>query len=51
MVDLPPELDSNGDSRHNTPRWVYVFGVIAIILVLLFGILLITGHGPGRHTR
>jgi hypothetical protein len=33
-----------------TPRWVKVFGIIAIVLVLLIGIMLLTGHGPGRHT-
>jgi hypothetical protein len=33
-----------------TPRWVIVFGIIAIVLVLLFVIMLLTGHGPGRHT-
>lgn len=35
------------------PLWVKVFGVIAIILALLFAILKIAGiggqHGPGRH--
>jgi hypothetical protein len=36
-----------------TPRWVKVFGIIVIILVLLFGGLKLFGvggeHGPGRH--
>jgi hypothetical protein len=36
-----------------TPRWVKVFGIIAIGVVLLVVILLLTGgpgrHGPGRH--
>ena len=36
-----------------TPRWVKVFGIIVIVVVLLVGIILITGvggpHGPGRH--
>ena len=35
------------------PRWVKVFGIIAIGLVLLFVIVVLTGvggpHGPGRH--
>ena len=35
------------------PRWVKVFGAIAIILALLFAIVKIAGvggqHGPGRH--
>jgi hypothetical protein len=39
------------DNSRATPRWVKVFGIIAIVLVLLFVILLLTGrgHGPGRH--
>jgi hypothetical protein len=37
-----------------TPRWVKVFGIIALVLVLLIVIALVTGlggpHGPGRHS-
>jgi hypothetical protein len=33
-----------------TPRWVKVFGIIAIVVVLLVVFMLLTGHGPGRHT-
>jgi hypothetical protein len=44
MADLPP---------YSTPRWVKVSGIIVIVLVLLVGIMLLTGvggdHGPGRH--
>ena len=47
MTDLPP--------YPGTPRWVKVFGIMAIGLVLLVVILLLTGgpgqHGPGRHMR
>ena len=32
-----------------TPRWVKVFGIVAIVVVLLFVILHVTGSGPGRH--
>jgi hypothetical protein len=36
-----------------TPRWVKVFAIIIIVLVLLFGGLKLFGiggeHGPGRH--
>ena len=62
MADLPPFSDANGDtsddtdvgpdrgSTTSTPRWVYVFGIILIVLVLLFVIMQLTGeHGPGRH--
>ncbi len=35
-----------------TPRWVKVFGVIAIVAIALVVVMLIAGrggHGPGRH--
>jgi hypothetical protein len=45
MADLPP--------YPGTPRWVKLSGLIALVLVLLVGIVLVTGvggaHGPGRH--
>ena len=35
------------------PRWVKVFGIIALVVAVLFVVLLLTGgpgrHGPGRH--
>jgi len=37
----------------NTPRWVKVFVIVALAVVLLFVIAALTGrggHGPGRHT-
>ncbi|MFN2511858.1 MAG: hypothetical protein ABR568_10490 [Pyrinomonadaceae bacterium] len=52
MADLSPDPDSNGhtgDETCGTPRWVKVFGIIAIVLALLFVILMLAGHGPGRH--
>ncbi len=38
-------------STYRTPRWVKVFGIIALALVLLIGVMLLSGgeHGPGRH--
>lgn len=62
MADPPAYTDSNGDagddtrmkpdreSPPGTPRWVKVFGIIVIVLVLLFIILHITGGGLGGHT-
>ena len=41
MANLRPTQNSNGDT--GTPRWVKVFGIIAIVLVLLFVILHLTG--------
>jgi hypothetical protein len=35
-----------------TPRWVKVFGIIALIVAVLLVVMLIAGrggHGPGRH--
>jgi hypothetical protein len=56
MADLPP--------YPGTPRWVKVFGIVAVVPLLLFVILLHTGvigghgpassmtesHAPGGHT-
>lgn len=61
MTD-PPYRDSGDDSGvtpdrespPGTPRWVKVFGIVALVLVLLFVLMLLTGrgsHGPGRHLR
>lgn len=42
---------SDRGSPLSTPRWVKVLGIIVIVLVLLFGILHLTGNslGPGDH--
>jgi hypothetical protein len=50
MADQPPYRDYR--EHPGTPRWVKVFGVIALLLVLLVVIALLTdgSHGPGRHT-
>jgi hypothetical protein len=40
-------------SDTGTPRWVKVFGVIALVVVVLFVVLLLVRggeHGPGRHS-
>jgi hypothetical protein len=37
-------------SNTRTPRWVKVFGIIVSVLVLLFVILHLIGHGLGDHT-
>ena len=33
-----------------TPRWVKILGIIALVLVLLFGIAHLTGVAPTSHT-
>ena len=48
-----PDRGSTASTPPSTPRWVKVFAIIVIVLVLLIGIMLLTGvggeHGPGRH--
>ena len=60
MDELPPSPDFNNDADEtgnghgreaSTPRWVQVFGTIALMLVLLFLILHLTGRGLGGHAR
>lgn len=40
-------------SYPGTPRWVKVFAILVVVLVLLLGGLMLFGvggeHGPGRH--
>ena len=62
MVDSSPAPKTQDDmgvrptheSPHGTPRWVKVFGIILILLILGFVILKLAGvggdHGPDRHT-
>ena len=49
MAQTP--LEPSHRSTRGTPRWVKVFGIIALVLVLLFVISLLAGvrHGPGLH--
>jgi hypothetical protein len=38
------------ESSTSPPRWAKAFGIIVILLVLLVGIMMLTGkHGPGAH--
>ena len=36
---------------NDTPRWVKVFGIVTIVVVLLFVIAHLTGGGFGAHMR
>jgi hypothetical protein len=53
--DTSDDTDSGYDRGSTTgaPRWVQVFGIIVVALILLFVILQLTRigghHGPGRH--
>ncbi|MCW2134165.1 hypothetical protein [Arthrobacter sp. VKM Ac-2550] len=44
-----PQTGSGRDSAPRTPRWVYIFGIIAAVLVLAFAIFHLAGGGMGRH--
>jgi hypothetical protein len=49
MDDNGKGLGSDFGSPPSTPRWVYVFGIVVIVLILLFIILHFAGGGFGRH--
>jgi hypothetical protein len=60
MAD-PPASPDTGDEKSverergstaSTPRWVKVFGIVTLIVIVLFVVLLLIGgpHNPGRHT-
>jgi len=34
---------------NSTPRWVKVFGIVGIVVGVLFVVLHLAGGGPGRH--
>jgi len=43
-------VDPDAGSTTITPRWMKVFGVLVIVLVVLVGIMMLSGsHGPGAH--
>jgi hypothetical protein len=46
-------LTEKDAQTNGTPRWVKVFGIVALIVIVLVVVMLVTGrggHGPGRHT-
>lgn len=47
MVQSSPGSDNED---YVTPRWVKVFGTIALVLILIFAIIHLTGHGLGGHS-
>jgi hypothetical protein len=61
MADLPPNPDTGDDTGlrptadrpPSTPRWVKVFGIIVIVVFLIFVAIRFTGvgggHSPDRH--
>ncbi len=55
MADSPTSPDPYDTGREPTtsaPRWVKVFGIVALVLIVLAVLALLVGgggHGPGRH--
>jgi hypothetical protein len=55
MADPPAPPDTGAvpapGTPPGTPRWVKVFGIIALVLIVLVVIMFLTGsgHGPSRH--
>jgi len=55
MADPPIRSNAREDPANDTgiPRWVKILGIIALVVILLLGVMLVSGpggHGPGRHT-
>lgn len=50
MTDLPNPPESSDDDT-GMPRWVKVFGIIAIVLVVLFAIRHLSSGGFANHMR
>ena len=48
MSDLPPLNESNDDDA-GMPRWLYVLGIIAVILIVVFLAMHFIFGGPMRH--
>jgi hypothetical protein len=44
------EQQSGSSPAMKTPRWVKIFGIVLVILILMVGTMsLLGGHGPGAH--
>ena len=44
-----PKAASGRASAGTMPRWVKVFAIVGAVLVVLFVVLHLTGHGFGHH--
>ncbi len=45
-------MQDESEAAIGTPRWVKVFGVVSLVVILLFVILMFAAggrHGPSRH--
>lgn len=41
--------ESSGGERPGMPRWVKAFLIAGVVIVVLLMVMLLSGHGPGRH--
>ncbi len=41
--------DQPGSDRPGVPLWVKIFAIAGAVLLVLVMVLLLSGHGPGRH--
>jgi hypothetical protein len=41
--------DHESDSVESAPRWVKVFGIVGLVLVVVFVIVYLAGGGLGHH--
>jgi hypothetical protein len=41
--------DTDPGPAPSMPRWVKVFGIAFVVLVLVIAVMFASGHGPGRH--
>ncbi len=48
MTEPPGQREGARDDAR-TPRWVIVFGVVGIVLLVVFLLLHLTGRGFGGH--
>lgn len=48
-ADAESGVESRQASRPSTPPWVQLLGVAAIVVLVLLAVLILAGHGPGRH--
>ena len=49
QIDVEIERPLGGSPEEGTPRWVKVFGIIALVLVLIVVIAHLVGGGPRGH--
>jgi hypothetical protein len=41
--------DASVDGHDGVPRWVKILAMAGAVVVVLIVVLLLSGHGPGRH--